>query len=204
MAARKRKPIDWEVIGPEIEKVYRAGSLSNSQLAKKVGISRQTLTTYIKNNGLTRDLKDKIGRRVDEVLNAELATGKLTGSEAEKQRDQIIVEEVAATHVQLIREHRIDLKLLREITAKLSTKLGVQVDVGYEMFEAGKDADPIKVPIDLEKSAKTLNHLTTSYARLVDLERQAFGIDKEGDSQVPSEVKSVMEMIFGQKEGLPG
>lgn len=205
MAKNKRGP-DWEKIGPKIDQIYRANTMSNSQLAKEMGISRQTLLTYIKRTGLTRDLKDKIAQRVDAVLNTELASGRLTGEEGDKERDKIIVEEVAATHVQVVTQHRYDIKRLREITTQLAVKLSEKIDVGFEIVEMGKGDDVVeaKVPIDLEKEAKTLNHLTTSYGRLIDMEREAFGIGLEGDSQASTDIKSVMEMIFGKKEGLPG
>ncbi|MGY8873086.1 MAG: hypothetical protein ACKVJE_21895 [Pseudomonadales bacterium] len=199
---KKKRGIDWEEIGPKIDQIYRAGSLSNSKLAKEVGISRQTLLNYIQRQGLTRDLKDKIAQRVDVVLNTGLAKARLTGNEGDAERDSIIVEEVAATHVEVVRSHRVDIRRLRDITNGLASKLENRVASGKEIVEVeGKE---VEISLDLEKEAKTLNSLTNSMQKLIDLERMAFGIGKEGDTQAPTDVKSVMEIIFGKKEGLPG
>lgn len=199
--------IDWASLAPKIEPIYRAGTMNNSALAKKFGISRQSLIKYAKDHGWERDLKERIHRKVDASLNEDLAKDRLNGEEAEEARNRIIVEEVAATQVEVVRTHRKNIRDLREITDQIAQKLKAQVDNGYTMMEIPSESGEttsVRVPADILDQAKTLNQLSSSLQRLVDMERTAFGIDQQGDDAVPSEVKTVMEMVLGAKEGLPG
>lgn len=202
----KRKPdsaVDWSAL----ERDYRAGIKSDRQLEADYGISRGRIKRRADKEGWVRDLTDQINQEANKQLQQSMAVAHraLDQGATPEQRERQIIEFAAATQVELVQRHRGDLALLRGTSMKIAQHLSEQVASGYMEIPGGEGENPIKVPIDLEAAAKTLNNVTGSYQRVVQLERQAFGLDeKESKGNASAEVRTVMQMIMGEPEGLPG
>lgn len=160
-AGRSRKPpIDWE----SVERHYRAGFLSIRQLGKQFGVSAPAVLKKAKKESWTRDLTKKVREAVNtQLVNAEV------NAETKKRNECEIVEQAAATIVQIVREHRKDIAKAR---AAVERMLG--------LLESDTE---LKLPAQ----AGTLRDLTMALKTLVALEREAFSVDEnEPTEKVPT------------------
>lgn len=152
----KPKP-DWEAI----EREYRAGQLSVSEIARQHGISHTAINKRAARLGWVRDLTDKV---------RQTAAAKLVASEVSGINVRETVEVAASRVVEVVTSHRRDLAQLhglkRVLAERLSTYLHGGMPDGPFIGEKESPADM------LEKLARTT-------ARLIPLERQAYSLDKD-------------------------
>lgn len=196
------KQVDW--LG--LERDYRAGIKSDRQLEADYGISRGRIKRRAEREGWQRNLQERINNAAKVQLQQSLASAhqQLDEGVSAEERERQIVECAAATQVELVNRHRGDLAMIRGTTMAVFGQLNDQVHAGY-IEVAQDDGSAVKLPLDLETVAKTLNNVTTSYQRIVNLERQAFGLDdKESQHNASSEVRSIMQMVMSETDGLPG
>lgn len=202
MSRRKRdSEVDWS----GLERDYRAGVKSDRQLERDYGITRGRISRRAEKEGWQRDLKKKIEDAARSQLQEKLASSyaELDENATPEQREQQIVQCVAATQVELVDRHRGDIARLRGITMSVADLLQAKVTKGCEEIPDG-EGSVVKLPLDLESVGKTLNNLTGSLTRIVAMERQAFGLDdKETQGGAPEEVQSVMDMVMKKTDGLP-
>lgn len=156
---------DWEAI----EKDYRTGRFTNVQIGKMYGPTEGTIRNRATKHGWSKDLSNEINYGIRAGMQSD-GSKDLT--------DQEIIDLAVQSGVELIREHRGDIRDLREIVKKVTKILCEQIDAGKLMIIT-KDGDPIQIDIPLEYLAKVLNPVTQSLERLIKLERQSFGMDKE-------------------------
>ena len=153
--APKRPPIDWEAI----EREYRAGQLSVSEIARQHSVSHPLIFRKAKAVGWTRNLAD----RVREAVTAKAVTDGVTGDR--RVTDREAVELAAERGVQIVREHRTLIGRGRALVAKMFGEL--------DAAGTGEDGSSLK-----DKSM-TLGNLTNSLKTLVALERQAFSLSDD-------------------------
>lgn len=181
----KRPQTDWEAI----EKEYRAGMLSEAEIARQHKISRAAIQKRAKKNGWSRDLSEKVRQEISTRLVAE---------GLQVPRDAATVEQAAERGVALVREHRKDIGTARTVASTLleelqSASLNVEEleDLILEHTEAPsgeaetkaqeaarlRKRDKMLAAIALPARAQTLNNLANALKTVIGLERQAFGID---------------------------
>jgi hypothetical protein len=158
-----RKPTDWEAV----EREYRAGVLSVREIAKAAGISHVAVIKRAKRDGWTQNL----AARVKEEVTTRLVTADVT---AGNQRE--LIEAIALRSVDVILAHRRDIAKQRGLVSELTTALEADAN------KAEKDR------LSLKEKASILESLTRSQARVIVLERQAFGLDD--DTKTPDEIEA--------------
>lgn len=209
MARAKRKP-DSEIQWDQIERDYRAGLKSLSQIAREHEVSRDRIKRRADKEGWERNLSQKINEAAKNKLNELSAqtVAELPEAETEEERNRQIVELAAQTQVELVRHHREDIGTMRHISRKMMGKLDEALDKGLQVTSVDEQGEPTGEPMfigmDLETAGKVFNNLTNGYQRLVQLERQAFGMDeKDKGGDASSEMQTAFEMILAKKDGLP-
>lgn len=189
-AVPKAQP-DWE----RIELDYRAGIKTLRQIADEHGITHGAINKRARRNGWERDLSGKINAKADALVSKALVS---TPVSTESQIAERQVIEAAATAVADIRlAHRHDIRRARTLTNALLNELEQQTDPNtlamlQELGELLRREDDnaqdrrndiyMKV-ISLSERSKTMKTLADSLRVVVDMERTAFGMDKD---QVPA------------------
>ena len=194
----KARAIDWEAI----EREYRAGQLSVSEIGRQHGLSHTAINKRAKAQGWTRDLTERVRKEVSTLLVSE-------GVSSEGLRET--VKEAAARVVQLVREHRADIRLNREAVKKLLDDLHLAVDHRAEIEEEieadteiegteesrASDREKLKrrgrmlAAVALPSNAQVANQLASALKTLVALERQAFALEAGVDPDKPEGLPTV-------------
>ncbi|WP_310636028.1 hypothetical protein [Delftia acidovorans] len=193
MAARKR--VDYE----RIEAGWRAGLLSPRQLAaaytEETGekVSHAAIIKHFTDRGVPRDLSVKIHSKADAMVTASMVTGKVTPDT--KIPEKRIVDEGATMVADVRLGHRRDVHRARRLMNRLMDELEQQTDPAtlaklQELSAAvvspdekpGRDrfAELLEAVISLPERSKTMKMMVESLQKLVDMERQAYGIRDEG------------------------
>lgn len=208
MAAPKK--IDYDRIEPG----WRAGLLSPHQLAalytEETGqkVSHAAIIKHFKKSGIARDLSSKINDRANAMVTEAMVTGKVTSKPSIP--DSSIIEQGSVQVATVKLAHRSDIARKRAIVTRLMDELEAQVgpenaallaDLGEMMRspdDAGQDklSDLYRKVISLPERAKTAKTLAETLRIAVDMERQAFGMDKDqGPAADP--LTSLLKTITG-------
>jgi hypothetical protein len=146
---------DWQ----KIERHYRAGTLSIREIARQNGISDTAIRKQARKAAWTKDLSARVRIQVRESLVREGSRRcELAGI---KPSDAAVVDEAAAMGVAVVRSHRMDINALRQAAAGLLDD--VRLDLGLKITDR----------------ARVIAELAMAMARLIPLERQAFGLDED-------------------------
>lgn len=186
--APSTKVVDWE----QIELDYRAGIKTLRQIAEENGVSHPAITKRAKRDGWTRDLSTRIQAKAEELVTKELVTKAVTTVTKVAERQVIEVAAQAVADVRLA--HRHDIHRARNLVNALLDELEQQTnpetlallsELGELMRspnEKGMDKlnDLYHAIIALPERSKTMKVLVESLQKLVDMERQAFGMDAKG------------------------
>lgn len=182
---------DWE----RIELDYRAGIKTLRQIADENGISHGAINKRAKRDGWDRDLSKKIQSRADALVSKALVSNSVSKESKTSERQIVDANATKIADVQL--GHRKDIQRKRSIVARLMDELEAQVgpenaallaDLGEMMRspdDAGQDKlnDLYRRVISLPERAKTAKTLAETLRITVDMERQAFGMDKDADKK---------------------
>jgi hypothetical protein len=151
---------DWVAI----EVAYRAGTLSIREIARQHGVSDTAIRKHAKAAAWTKDLSARVRIQVRESLVREGSRHcELAGI---KPSDAAIVDEAAAIGVAVVRSHRRDIEAVREAAAGLLSLL---------LAPARDGADEIP----LIHRSRVIADLSAALARIIPMERQAFGLDED-------------------------
>jgi predicted DNA-binding protein YlxM (UPF0122 family) len=150
--AKKRKQYDWEAI----EREYRAGQLSISEIARQGGCSRAAVYKAAKKNNWQRDLT----HRVRQATNTKLVTDEVTGDTYNETTETEIVETAASRAVEVVRSHR---TLIRD-TIQLATNL---INMAHSE------------QLDMMAHSQLFRTVSQGLAKVIPLERQAFNLDEK-------------------------
>lgn len=180
----RRSDIDWE----KIERLYLAGQLTIRQIADEGGVAPSAITRKAKKDGWSRDLSEAIRARTKAKV-AEIDVAELIEQSARDgahQSAQVIkkaIEDASDVVAGVFVRHRADVRLGFERAQS------IEVLLDEHMGKAESLADVVR-------AAQAFKALVDARAKLIDKEREAFGIssgDKSGgDSDSMSlEVKFV-------------
>lgn len=200
---------DWE----RIELDYRAGIKTLRQIADEHGITHGAINKRARRNGWERDLSGKINAKADALVSKALVS---TPVSTESQIAERQVIEAAATAVADIRlAHRKDIHRARRLTNMLLDELEQQTDPNtlamlQELGELLRREDDngndrrndlyVKI-ISLSERSKTMKTLADSLRVVVDMERTAFGMDKEVEKQEDPLTKLLNTIAQGTGNG---
>lgn len=203
-SASATKAIDWE----RIELDYRAGIKTLRQIADEAGISHVAVNKRAKRDGWTRDLAVKIQAKADELVTKSAVTSVVTTEARIAERQVIEANAQAVADIRLA--HRKDIRRARTLTNSLLAELELQTDprtleLLYELGELLRNEDDngqdrrndlyMKV-ISLSERSKTMKTLADSLRLVVDMERTAFGMDKE-QPKAADTLTSLLQTITG-------
>ncbi len=147
--------VDWEAV----EREYRAGQATLSEIGEAHGISKGRISQVAKKNGWDRDLSARIRIKAEAKLNSEALNAQL--NQAEKRASDAEIVEFAATTVAAIQKaHRADLRRFRARAAEYEA----------ELDQCSGD--------ELAKRSSILKNLSETLCKLIAAEREAFGMDK--------------------------
>lgn len=203
-SASTAKVIDWE----RIELDYRAGIKTLRQIADEGGISHVAVNKRAKRDGWTRDLAVKIQAKADELVTKSLVTTVVTAEARLAERQVIEANAQAVADIRLA--HRHDIRRARTLTNSLLAELERQtdpqtLDLLHELGELLRNEDDngqdrrndlyMKV-ISLSERSKTMKTLADSLRLVVDMERTAFGMDKE-QTKAADSLTALLQTITG-------
>lgn len=182
--------VNWKII----ERHYRAGLLSVSEIAREHGIAEGTIRAHAKKNGWKRDLSSEMHQRARTLMVENLAKvkdGKAFAEAVESVADENIIEEAARTQVEVVRQHQQTLGRGHSLTMRMLQELDDATSQLGELEELIRSSvSPIRQQgllraVSLSSRATILRDLATSARLWVTLERQAFNIadDKNRDEQ---------------------
>lgn len=189
-----KAPVDWE----SIERHYRAGLMTVREIARQGGVSHTMVGKRAKESGWTRDLT----ARVREAVATGLVATSVANPAEERRTEREIVEQAATTVIQLVREHRKEIRSLRAMGATLLDQL-VDAAGNREEMEAlihadtaGADEEPsgaqraeqsrrnaMLKAVALPAHAGVLKALSDVMKAVVPLERAAFSVDEPPPSK---------------------
>lgn len=151
---QEKKEVDWGTV----ERHYRAGVLSNVEIARECGVTEGSVRKRAKRDGWTRDLSGRIKARAEELVRREVVRGAVRGANKATETQMVEINAQAAAIV-LIRE-----KGSIQRSHALFERL---------MSEAEADESDLFRRIDAAKK------LTEILERVIKLEREAFGVDAD-------------------------
>ena len=151
-----KRDIDWEAIQRE----YRAGILSEREVAQIHGVSHTAIQKRKKKNPKLwqRDLSARV---------REAVARKTVADEVASVDEEGIVDEASDRAIAVIRQHRTTITKLATIESTFAEELQ-----GLQKKKLEKDEKPVA----LSTKVTTLLALVTASEKRVKMERQAFGI----------------------------
>lgn len=170
----RRSDIDWEAI----ERDYSIGQLSLRQLAKKHEVTLSSITRKIKKDEWTRDLSEQVRTQTKAGLIRLAAENAVEKSAQSEQSDALSIQAAVATNVLVVSGHRKD---IQAETARVA-KLGEKVD---QLMSETKDMKQFATLASAHES------LVRSRARLIALEREAYGI---GEAEPPPDDDNLIDL----------
>lgn len=177
---------DWE----RIELDYRAGIKTLRQIADENGVTHGAINKRAKRDGWDRDIQAKVQAKADSLVSKELVSKLVSKERLDTERAvidasaQAIADIRIGHHTMIQRGRRLTESLLSELeketdpaTLELLRDLG---DFLRDENEAGIDKrnELYRRMISLPERTKTMKTIAESMRILIDMERQAFGMDK--------------------------
>lgn len=217
MARKSGSGIDWD----KAEKLYRAGMLSDAEIGRQVGCTRQAVQKHAAKHGWKRDLSERVRQEIKTRLVAQEVAAT---ARAQPATEAAIVDEAAKVGVELVRQHRADIKKGRGIANLLLIQLESAIRLRPEVEEAIEDnareemADAAGTSghvarddyqriqarkrqmlqaVSLPAHASVMRDLSHALKNVIGLEREAYGLT-DGDGKPPSDVPAVSyDVSFG-------
>lgn len=186
-SAHPVKAADWE----RIELDYRAGIKTLRQIGGEHGISEGAIRKRAKRDDWTRDLSERIQDKAEQLVRKEAVRSTVRAESTISERQVVEANAQAVADIRLA--HRHDIRRARTLTNALLNELEQQTDPNtlamlQELGELLRREDDngndrrndlyVKV-ISLSERSKTMKTLADSLRVMVDMERTAFGMDKE-------------------------
>lgn len=197
---------DWERIALD----YRAGIKTLRQIAEEHGITHGAINKRAKRDGWERDLSEKIQAKADALVSKAAVSSEVSADT--RIREQAVVDANAHAVADIRLAHRRDIHRARRLTNSLLDELEKQTDPDTlvllgelgELLESpdektGRDRlnELYQAVISLPERSKTMKVLAESLQKLVDMERQAFGMDDKDKAPVDGFTKMLQAITGG-------
>ena len=204
MSTIKKSPIDWEAV----ELHYRAGIRSLKDIGAEFGVSDAGIIKRAKRYDWERDLRAKIQAKAEAKVSASLVSAEVSARTKVAERQIVDANAQAVADVRLAQRKLIQRKqaivesLMQELEAQVGPgNAALLADLGDMLRnpdESGQDKlnDLYRRIISLPERAKTAKTLAETLRITVDMERQAFGMDKDAKADGSGvEVKSTVTLV---------
>lgn len=163
---------DWELI----EREFRTGRFSMTQLEKRHGVHRSTISRRAKKGNWEKDLTERVRERTQQkITKASLSP---EAQAAFDNDDDQIVEYAANENAAVVKGHRKNLERWRGIAERYAELLESQLAEGKIAVEL-PTGGTAEIDVPLEYVGKCMGHGTQALERVVKLERQNYGLDKD-------------------------
>ncbi|MGE6778268.1 hypothetical protein ACQKFL_11575 [Vreelandella titanicae] len=160
---------DWELI----EREYRTGRFSLTQLEKRHGVHRSNISRRAKKDNWEQDLTERVRERTQQkITKASLSP---EAQAAFDNDDEQIVEYAANENAAVVKGHRKNLERWRGIAERYAELLESQLAEGKIKVQMLDVITEIDIP--LEYVGKCMGHGTQALDRVIKLERQNYGLD---------------------------
>lgn len=197
------KSPDWE----RIELDYRAGIKSLREIADGSGVSHVTVSKRAKKEGWSRDLAARIQAKSDELVNKASVNASVNSANPVTERETVEANAQAIATVKLA--HRSDIRRAHNILMALFDELECQTgaesvallqqlgEIMRSEDDKGQDRrnDLYSKIISLPERAKTAETLTRSLKTTIELQRQAFAMDKDASGGSNPEARIAVEFV---------
>lgn len=217
---------DWE----KIENDYRAGVLSQREIAAAHGVSHTAVQKRARRCGWERDLSGKIRAKADALVAKSEVAAKVAKASADgnSATDREVVEANAEAIAQVRLTHRRDIRRARTLAMRLLDELEAMGDTApalrdlaellavetangggssADVKEAAKRMELLDAVIALPTRTQTMKMLADTMTKLIGLEREAYSLANAKDSDEPgsglSDLKRLLGEIDGAGTGLP-
>jgi hypothetical protein len=191
-----KRVVDWDAIEPH----YRAGVISLKELGAQHDVSDAAIIKHAKKNGWTRDLTAKIKAKADAKVSAAVVSVEVSAKRALTEKQ--VIEANADVQVAIRLGHRKDIARGRKLFGALMAELEATTDNKDLFARLGELLDESEVDEDGKARQDKLNEIYRKVIslsgrvdngkkviemleKLVRLEREAFGIDKDGATENP-------------------
>lgn len=160
---------DWELI----EREFRTGRFSLTQLEKRHGVHRSNISRRAKKDNWEQDLTERVRERTQQkITKASLSP---EAQAAFDNDDEQIVEYAANENAAVVKGHRKNLERWRGIAERYAELLESQLAEGKIKVQMLDVITEIDIP--LEYVGKCMGHGTQALDRVIKLERQNYGLD---------------------------
>lgn len=169
MAERtERRRFDVE----KIERLYKAGQLSNREIASQVGCSHTYVQKLARKHNWKRSLTHLVKKEIE---------NKLVSRVSNAVSDVETIDAASDLGVAVIESHRKDIKRLRDLEAKLIKMVG---DEPKKFYTTQYQGQIVQEELDMTATelAQATNNLSAVQERRIRLERQAYNLNTEDDS----------------------
>lgn len=189
----KRVQADWEAI----ELAYRANVKTVAQIAADFNVKDSTLRSRAKRNNWSRDLGKRIRLEADKIVNANAVQREVGRLE---DMDNATVAENAKLTASIRISHRKDIhrsrmaamSLLEELECTIGMENRERLDSLLELLLGSGHIDPddhkaieaYKRATSLSAAVGNMQRLADTMVKLINLERQAWGLDDKDNSPV--------------------
>ncbi len=189
----------------KVEKLYRAGVLPVTHIAKQCGLAEGTIRKRAKKHEWERDLTARVRARTAEKLTYALAEPYENAKPPRAREDRTdaddeeTVEQAALTQVAVVREHSVSIRRGIEITSRLMHELDVSTTRNDELTALLDDEKDEKRRFAAERAvslpgrAAVMRDLAQAARVWINLERQAFRISDDRSKEQPSAVNEMSE-----------
>jgi hypothetical protein len=210
---KEKKTVDWE----SIEKLFRAGVLSNVQIAKEHDITEGALRKRAKRDGWTKDLKAKIKARAEELVRVAAVRAISTSLTPASEQETVEINAQAVALVDKAQKSTVDRlqKLALTLLGELEDASDVNgrrlleqlIEVMSEPEEGAEDdhgakrasrmKELMQKALGISGRIDSAQKLSTVIERVVHLQREIFGMNDSsgsGSTEIDTALKALMEM----------
>lgn len=215
MSKPAKKAPDVEACGRD----YRTGAFTDRELGAKYGVSHTTVQKWAKKHGWQKDLvgavkaataaklaKHEVSKVAGEAVAS--AVAKQLGSEVLATTEAVLA--VAEVNTQVVLRHRADIRATRDEALELLAELGWQRKNMPELerlAELVAEDSPLTAAdrmaafrraVGLGGRIVNVNKLAEVLAKLVPLERRAFGLDEDNGKGGKGSFEDLLTEIHGE------
>ena len=177
---------DWE----RIELDYRAGIKTLRQIADENGVTHGAINKRAKRDGWDRDIQAKVQAKADSLVSKELVSKLVSKERLDTERAVIDASAQAIADIRI--GHHTMIQRGRKLTESLLSELEKETDPAtlellHDLGDFLRDENDAGIDkrnelyrrmISLPERTKTMKTIAEIMRILIDMERQAFGMDK--------------------------
>ncbi|NYT74247.1 hypothetical protein HZU72_17695 [Halomonas sp. QX-2] len=184
---------DWELI----EREFRTGRFSMTQLEKRHGVHRSSISRRAKKGNWEKDLTERVRERTQQkITKASLSP---EAQAAFDNDDEQIVEYAANENAAVVKGHRKNLERWRGIAERYAELLDSQLAEGKIKVQMLDVITEIDIP--LEYVGKCMGHGTQALDRVIKLERQNYGLDANDKDEGVKTFEELMNEVAPDDPG---